>query len=72
MIDIVINILTGIISILPMSPIAAYVDKLSEIPFLAMVNWFIPFDVFLGLLESWGICMGLYYIYRKTIGQIKQ
>jgi hypothetical protein len=71
-IDIVINILTAVISILPMSPFTAFIDSIGEISGLAMLNWFIPFDIFLVLLESWGVCMGIYYLYRVMKGNIEQ
>ena len=64
MIDIVINLLTAIINVLPLSPFVTFIDKAGPIDGLGVLNWFIPFDIFAEMLVSWGTCMGLYYLYR--------
>lgn len=71
MIDIIINLLTAIINILPMSPFNNFISQAGKIDGLAILNWFIPFDIFLVMLEAWGVCMGLYYLYRLTKGTTK-
>ena len=71
MIDIVINLLTAVISILPMSPFNNFIAQAGQIDGLATLNWFIPFDIFLVMLEAWGACMGVYYLFRAIKGNMK-
>lgn len=72
MIDVVINVLTAVINILPMSPIALFIAKAGELDGLAMLNWFIPFDIFLVILEQWVVCMGIYYLFRHLKSNLQK
>ena len=31
-----------IVSLLPLSPFAAYIDSLEQVPYLGYLNWFVP------------------------------
>lgn len=72
MIDIIVNLLTAVINILPMSPFKNFIDQAGKIEGLAILNWFIPFDIFLVMLEAWGVCMGIYYLFRVLKSNMKK
>ncbi|WP_095176012.1 MULTISPECIES: hypothetical protein [Blautia] len=71
MLDVVFNILTALINILPASPFLAYAKFAEGIDLLGYLNWFVPFDIFALMLESWIVCMGLYYSYRISKSSMK-
>lgn len=68
MIDIVINLLTGVINVLPISPFQSFIDKAGAIDSLGYLNWFIPFDIFFEILSVWSVSMFTYYFYRFIKG----
>lgn len=71
MLDVILDLLTALINILPVSPFIAYAKYAEDIDLLGYLNWFVPFDIFSVMLESWVFCMGIYYIYRKSKSTIK-
>lgn len=71
MIDIVIQLLTAVINVLPVSPISTFIEKAGTIDGLAMLNWFIPFDIMFNMLGVWSGCMFTYYLYRFTRSNLK-
>ena len=38
---------------------------------LQMVNWFIPINTFIGILEGWLSCVAVYYVYQVVLRWIK-
>lgn len=59
--------LMAILSLLPDSPFKILdeltpASKLLEI--LGYVNWFIPIYTFVGIVEGWLVCVGVYYVYQ--------
>lgn len=71
MLDVVFDILTALINILPASPFIAYVKYAEGIELLGYLNWFVPFDIFAVMLESWIACMAIYYAYRMSRSSMK-
>lgn len=71
MFDVVVNLLVSVINILPLSPFVKYVNDIGTIDGLSMLNWFVPFDIFIVMLESWVVCMGAYYLYRAIRSRIQ-
>lgn len=68
------EILTGglmaILSLLPDSPFEILDDltatgQIAE--WLGMVNWFVPVYSFVGILEGWLVCVGIYYVYQIVL-----
>lgn len=62
--------LMAILSLLPDSPFKildsmAPTSKIVEL--LGMVNWFIPIYSFIGILEGWLVCVGVYYVYQIVL-----
>lgn len=60
----------AILSLLPDSPfkILDNLDPTGQIvEWLGFVNWFVPIYSFLGILEGWLLCVGIYYVYQIVL-----
>lgn len=55
----VIDIVSGI---LPDSPFTLITELFEKVPFIAELNWVIPFGTFLYIGILWGVAIGTYYI----------
>lgn len=66
--------LSAVLSIFPPSPFLI-LDELianSEVSdLLAFVNWFIPWHVFVGILEGWLLCIAVYYVWQVVLRWLK-
>lgn len=75
MTDIINGGLMAILSFLPDSPFADLLDDLaanSQIrEILGMVNWFIPFYIFVPVLTAWLGCIAIYYVYQVVLRWLK-
>lgn len=63
----------SVLMLLPASPFTI-LDELSTSEFyewLQMLNWFIPINTFVGILEAWLVGVGLYYGYQIIFRWIK-
>ena len=63
----------SVLELLPTSPFVI-LDELGNSEFyeiLQFVNWFIPINTFVGILEGWLLCVGLYYGYQIIFRWIK-
>lgn len=68
-----ISFAVSVIELFPESPFTA-LDRLSNTEFyewLQMLNWFIPINTFVSILESWLFGVGLYYAYQIVLRWIK-
>lgn len=72
MIEAVVKLLTGLISILPASPFTSLLKTIDGLSALNFLNWFVPFDIFIVLMESWLTCMGIWYIYKTVSVKINK
>lgn len=60
-------ILSICLTLLPQSPFAAFVSLTDEIPYLSYLNWFIPFDGMIAILEVWLQTVILYMGYMIAL-----
>ncbi len=68
-----ISFTVGVINLFPTSPFVI-LDALtsSELyEWLQMVNWFIPINTFVGILETWLSCVAVYYVYQIVLRWVK-
>lgn len=65
LVNLLFDILTAILSLLPASPFLLMLDKVEDIPVLGIVNWFIPFDNCFLCLEIWCGAMAVYYVVKN-------
>lgn len=63
----------SVIELFPTSPFV-FLDELGQSEFyewLQFMNWFIPINTFVGILEGWLACVGIYYAYQIVLRWIK-
>lgn len=63
----------GVIELFPESPFTI-LDEISRSEFytwLQYLNWFIPVNTFVSILETWLIGVGLYYVYQVVLRWVK-
>ena len=63
-------ILSLIFSILPPSPFAVIKNSIIA-EYLPYINYFIPFDEVVVILQTWLIAVGVYYLYQIVLRWIK-
>ncbi len=63
MIDAVKTVALKILSVFPDSPFSEYIDKFSDLPFLAYLNWFFPVGDCLIALGVFLAALSGYYAY---------
>lgn len=62
-----------VLELLPESPFVI-LDTLSRSEFyvwLQYLNWFIPVNTFIGILEAWLVGIGIYYMYQIVLRWVK-
>ncbi|MCB5712131.1 hypothetical protein [Lactonifactor longoviformis] len=64
-VDIIFNILSALVDLLPVSPFIVMCAKIDDIEFLGFLNYFIPFDNCLSLLEIWLVSVGIYLVVKN-------
>ena len=68
--DLIAGGLMAVLALLPDSPFKILDDltatgQIAE--WVGMLNWFIPFYSFVGILEGWLLCIGIYYVYQIVL-----
>lgn len=64
------KILNVIFSILPPSPFNI-IDNSPIAEYLGYINYFVPFDEAINILQVWIVAVGIYYIYQVALRWIK-
>lgn len=64
------NTLKWVINLLPNSPFTALSNSPIQ-PYLAYINWFIPFDFIVSTLEAWLVAIAVYYVYSVVLRWVK-
>lgn len=62
-----------VINLLPESPFVI-LDELSRSEFyewLRILNWFIPVNTFVSVLEGWLVAVAIYYVYQIVLRWVK-
>lgn len=62
-----------VINLLPESPFVI-LDELSRSEFyewLRILNWFIPVNTFVSILEGWLVAVAVYYVYQIVLRWVK-
>lgn len=60
-----------ILSVLPTSPFAKYIDAFGDMPFLGWLNWFIPIKACLIVFAGWLVAVSLFYVYSAVMRWLK-
>lgn len=64
-------IIAVILTVLPTSPLSAYINQLSTIPWLSVANWFIPIPEMIAVMETWLTAYVVYLAYKSIMKYIK-
>lgn len=70
-IGIVLVFLTFAISMLPASPFVAFIDAVGTIPYLDVLNWFLPISEMLAVGQAWLVAITAYYVISLVLRWIK-
>jgi hypothetical protein len=65
------SMLETALSILPKSPFTEHIDALAEVPYLGILNWFVPIGAFLVIGTSWLVAIGIFYVIKIVLRWIK-
>lgn len=75
----IVTFLNGVINnlsdYLPTSPFRPFIEQLSSIPWIGILNYFVPVGVFLDILLAWATALGIFYVYSiilrwaKVVGE---
>ena len=58
------NLLYAAVNKLPASPFKSMMTAINDSQVLSLLNWFIPFDIVVAMLELWAAAMMSYYGFR--------
>lgn len=61
------KIVSVILTMLPDSPLASYIDELSNVDFLPYLNWFVPIGTLVGIGTSWLAAIAVFYAYQLIL-----
>ena len=70
-VDKLLSLLDAVLSVLPTSPFAPYIDEFAGLPFLGYLNWFLPVGKMLEIGLAWLGVIALYYIYSVIARWVK-
>lgn len=63
--------LQRILELLPLSPFQSYIDQIADIPWLGILNWFVPVSEILGVMAVWLVSVALFYAYSVVMRWVK-
>lgn len=65
------QILASVLSLLPGSPFTAFINSISDIPFLGYLNYFVPVAQMIAIGETWLVSIGIFYLYQAVLRWVK-
>ncbi len=71
--DALVSFAVGVVELFPASPFVI-LDEMANSEFyewLQMMNWFIPVNSFVAILEAWLSCVAVYYVYQVVLRWVK-
>lgn len=75
MVDSIIKFINKIIGLLPADPFTEYIrsvsDFFSENQIMGYVNYFIPINIFVDILQKWIVAVGVYIVVRSIVKALK-
>lgn len=61
----------SLMKLLPVSPFQRYLDMFSDIPYLGILNWFIPIGTFVRIGFAWLSVISVFYLYSVVMRWLK-
>ena len=65
------KLFSALVLVLPTSPFQKFIKEIDDIPWLGVVNYFIPIGTMLSIFLAWLTAMGLFYLYSILMRWIK-
>ena len=65
------KLIAQIVSVLPASPFAAFVEDFANLPWLGVLNWFFPVRQCLIVMAAWLGAITLFYLYSVVMRWVK-
>lgn len=57
----------AILAFLPDSPFLVFVVYVKNMPFLGLINYFLPISECLAILQAWAACIAIFYSYQLVM-----
>lgn len=70
-VNVINSVVDNISTYLPGDPFAPFIDDLSNIPWIGVLNYFVPIGAFLDILLAWVTALGVYYVYSIILRWVK-
>ena len=70
-IGIVLVFMSFALAMLPSSPFVAFIDAMGSIPYLDVLNWFLPVSEMLAIGQAWLTAITAFYIISLILRWIK-
>lgn len=70
-IGIVLIFLTFAIGLLPESPFTVFIQAINNLPYLDVLNWFVPVSEIVAIGQAWLIAVTLFYVASLILRWIK-
>lgn len=61
------NVYSTVFSLLPNSPFNQIISSISDLPYLAELNWFVPVAEILAVTQIWLTAITVYYVYSAVL-----
>lgn len=71
-VDLIFSVFVGVLSFLPSSFVADYLQEVGAVDVLSYVNYFIPFHTMLKIAQAWLACCAAYLIYHYVMMVYKE
>ena len=60
-----------LVKVLPLSPFQHYIQAFGNLPYLGILNWFIPISAMIKIGAAWLGCIALFYLYSIIMRWVK-
>ena len=60
-------IAAAVLSILPNSPVRPFIDQISNVPWLGLLNWFVPIGTIVSIGTAWLAAITIFYVYQVIL-----
>lgn len=60
-------IAAAVLSILPNSPVRPFIDQLSSVSWLGLLNWFVPIGTMVSIGTAWLSAITIFYVYQVIL-----
>lgn len=62
---------SALMQVLPTSPFQQYIKAFGSLPYLGILNWFLPVSALVKIGTAWLGCIALFYLYSIVMRWLK-